>query len=129
MIDIHKQISFWLDGAREDLEVARELVLNKRSRHGLFFLHLSLEKIIKAHVCNSIGDIAPRTHNLTRLAGETALPFEQHSLDLLAELNAFNIEGRYPDSRVIPVSHDEAIAYLTRAQEVFTWLMNLLPPL
>ena len=67
MINIEKQISFWRDGAGEDLEVARELILHKHLRHGLFFLHLALEKIIKAHVCKNINDLAPRIHNLIRL--------------------------------------------------------------
>lgn len=38
-------------------------------------------------------------------------------------LNAFNIEGRYPDSSIIPVSQNEAIDYLKRAEEVYIWLM------
>ncbi len=126
MIDINKQISFWRQGASEDFEVARELILNKRARHGLFFLHLSLEKLIKAHVCKNTNDIAPRIHNLIRLSEAASLFFEQSFTDLLAELNAFNIEGRYPDSTIIPVSQGEAIDYLNRAEEVFTWLMNQL---
>ncbi len=126
MIDINKQVIFWKESASEDFEVARELISNKRARHGLFFVHLALEKIIKAHVCKNTNDIAPRIHNLTRLSEVTSLVFEQHFIDILAELNAFNIEGRYPDSNIIPVSQSEAVDYLKRAEEVFKWLMNLL---
>ncbi len=123
MVDINKQIEFWRNGASEDLEVARELISNKRYRHGLFFLHLALEKILKAHVCRNINDIAPRIHNLVRLAETTSLNLEQYFVNILAELNAFNIEGRYPDSTFIPVTHNEAADYLKRAEEVFQWLM------
>lgn len=126
MIDINKQVKFWKEGASEDFEVAFELISNKRERHGLFFLHLSLEKIIKAHVCKNTNDIAPRIHNLTRLSEITSLTFKQPFIDILAELNAFNIEGRYPDSNTIPVSQSEAIDYLNRAGEVFKWLMSQL---
>ena len=59
MIDIDKQIDFWRDSAKEDLAVAHELVHKNRLRHGLFFAHLALEKILKAHVCRVIQDISP----------------------------------------------------------------------
>lgn len=89
-------------------------------------MHLSLEKIIKEHVCKNKNDLAPRIHNLVRLSGETSLTFEQRYTDVFAELNAFNIEGRYPDSTIIPVSQDEALDFLERAEEVFQWLINQL---
>jgi len=68
MIDINKQINFWRSGGEEDLAVARDLVNRNRIRHGLFFAHLALEKALKAHVCRVTQDIAPRLHNLVRLA-------------------------------------------------------------
>jgi HEPN domain-containing protein len=126
MVDINKQIEFWMNGASEDIEVARELLSNNRYRHGLFFLHLALEKILKAHVCRNINDLAPRIHNLVRLAEAASLNLKQHFIDILAELNAFNIEGRYPDSAFIPVTQEEAADYLYRAEEVFQWLMSQL---
>ena len=53
MIDAEKQIVYWRKGAEEDIAVARELLEKKRIRHGLFFVHLSLEKMLKAHFCPS----------------------------------------------------------------------------
>lgn len=52
MIDIKKQIKYWITGAFVDLESARILVEKNRLLHGLFFCHLVLEKAIKAHVVN-----------------------------------------------------------------------------
>ena len=126
MVDINKQVEFWKNSASEDMAVSRELISNTRYRHGLFFLHLALEKMLKAHVCIIINDIAPRIHNLVRLAEITALPFEQRFVNILAELNSFNIEGRYPDSTFIPINQTETADYLERAEEVFLWLMNQL---
>ena len=68
MIAIDKQIAFWRDSADEDMAVARDLVHRNRIRHGLFFAHLALEKALKPHVCRVTQDIAPRLHNLVRLA-------------------------------------------------------------
>lgn len=68
MVDVDKQIAFWREGAKEDWGVAYHLVDPARVRHGLFFAHLALEKALKALVCPKTRDIAPRLHNLVRLA-------------------------------------------------------------
>ena len=124
MIDISKQIAYWRDGALDDWEVARELVRNGRTRHGLFFAHLALEKLIKAHVCLHTQDLPPRIHNLIRLAEMSALVFDQDQRDIMAEMNAFTIEGRYPDVFISPLPQDEAEHYLNHVEKVFKWLMN-----
>ena len=126
MIDIDKQISFWRDSADEDLAVAHELVRRSRIRHGLFFAHLALEKALKAHVCRVTKDIAPRLHNLVRLAELAELDLKAAQVDILAEMNSFNIEGRYHDTLSSPPSQEEAQHYMTQADEVFQWLIKLL---
>ena len=125
MIDIEKQINYWRDGAIEDWDVARDLVEKNRSRHGLFFAHLSLEKALKAHVCRVTADLAPRIHNLVRLAEIAKLNLQSAQLDVLAEMNAFNIEGRYPDSLSAPPEKKEAARYIRQAEKVFKWLIQL----
>jgi len=125
MIDIDKQISFWRNSAEEDLAVARDLVHRNRIRHGLFFAHLALEKALKAHVCSVTQDIAPRLHNLVRLAELAELDIQPAQVDILAEMNSFNIEGRYPDTLSPPPSQEEAQRYMTQAEEVFQWLISM----
>lgn len=83
MIDIDGQIRYWQSGAAEDWEVAQELISGDRLRHGLFFAHLSLEKLLKAHVCRHIRDLAPRIHNLVRLAQLAILPLNENQIDIL----------------------------------------------
>jgi HEPN domain-containing protein len=122
MIDVGKQIEFWRAGSEEDFAVARELIDRGRVRHGLFFLHLSLEKALKAHVCRVTRDIAPRLHNLVRLAELGKLHPPQENMDALAEINAFNLEGRYPESLSPPPTSAEAHDYLVRAEGVLRWL-------
>lgn len=126
MIDIHKQILFWREGAIEDLSVAVDLINRNHVRHGLFFAHLALEKILKAHVCRATHDISPRLHNLIRLSELTGLIIQSDKMDILAELNSFNIEGRYPDSLSSPPSPEEARIYMDKAEEVFKWLIKQL---
>jgi HEPN domain-containing protein len=126
MIDVDKQIGFWRKGAEEDWDVALDLVQRGRLRHGLFFAHLALEKALKAHVCRTTQDIPPRLHNLVRLAELGNLKPQPSQADTLAEMNAFSIEGRYPDALSPPPSQEEATRYMRQAEEVFKWLIHLL---
>ena len=126
MINIEKQIAFWREGANEDLAVAQELLERGRVRHGLFFAHLALEKAIKAHVCRRTQALAPRLHNLIRLAELAELQLSESQRDALAEMNAFAIEGRYPESLSPPPTQEEARSYMDRAKEGFECFMRLL---
>jgi HEPN domain-containing protein len=127
MIDIEKQVVYWRSGASEDWQVATELIRRKRLRHGLFFAHLALEKALKAHVCRHTQDLAPRIHNLVRLAEMAQLQLDDKQIDVLAEMNAFNLEGRYPEMLTPEPTIEEARSYIRRAKEVYTWLMSQLP--
>jgi len=124
MVDVVKQISFWRRSAQEDWLVACQLIENGHTRHGLFFVHLSLEKVLKAFICKRINDIAPRSHNLTRLSELSGLSINSQQIDLFADMNAFNIEGRYPDMQTTQLTKIEAEAYMLRAKELYEWLMN-----
>jgi HEPN domain-containing protein len=126
MMDISKQVEYWQSGAQEDWEVGCRLVKDGKTRHGLFFAHLALEKVLKAHVCRHTKDVAPRLHNLVRLGELAGLAFDQEVADLLADMNQFHIEGRYPESGISPASQAEAEAYVSRAGRVLQWLMTQL---
>jgi HEPN domain-containing protein len=125
VIDITKQIAHWRNGATEDLSVAQDLVSRGKIRHGLFFAHLALEKTLKAHVCKNTGELASKTHNLVRLAQKASLMLSEDHIDLLAEVNEFNIEGRYPEMLLPPPTRAEADTYMVRIQEVLQCLNNL----
>ena len=98
MVNIEKQIAYWKTGAAEERTIAADLFVKGHTRHGLFFLHLTLEKIIKALVCKKIGDLAPKDHNLVRLIEKAVLPLSEEDRSFLSGMTRFNIEGRYPDS-------------------------------
>ncbi len=126
MIDIEKQVDFWLKTALEDWDVAKDLVSRGKPRYGLFFTHLAIEKLLKAHVCRNTKDLAPKIHNLVRLAELTSIKFSETQIDTLADINVFKIEGRYPDELTPSPSPNNAKEYVKKAEGIITWLKNQL---
>ncbi len=126
MIDVEKQVAYWRNGAIEDWLVAVELVNMGHTRHGLFLAHLALEKMLKAHICRTTQDLAPRIHPLLRLAEHTGLALSDEQRTFLARFDRYQIEGRYPDLLPAPPSQEVARKELKRAEEVFEWLKSLL---
>ncbi|MCA9898997.1 MAG: HEPN domain-containing protein [Anaerolineales bacterium] len=124
MDDLEKQIAFWRGSATEEWEVANELLALGRIRHALFWAHLALEKMLKAHVLHQTKQEPPKIHNLSRLLALTNLEVDQDKLKLLAEMNRYNIEGRYA---LMPVTLPEANqiqAYWSRIEGTLQWLRN-----
>lgn len=126
MVNITKHIAYWRNSAEEDWEVAEQLIKTDKIRQGLFFLHLTLEKTLKAHVCKKTRDIAPRLHNLVRLAELSGIIFSQEQIEFLAEMNPFNIEGRYPEIWGAIPSSEEAHELTQKTERLFKWLKNQL---
>ena len=49
--DVEKQIEYWRGLVNKDLAIAEKLIVrDSETAYGLFFVHMALEKIIKAHV-------------------------------------------------------------------------------
>lgn len=122
MVDIDKQVAYWRDGAGEDMTTAAYLLDGKRTRPALFFAHLALEKLLKAHICRVTRDLAPRIHNLRRLAGLARLEPSREHQEVLARMNEFNLEGRYPESLPTAPLLEDARRYMKETKEVFDWL-------
>ena len=113
-------------GAEEDFAAAQSLLAQGHLRHALFFAHLALEKMLKAHVARATKDVPPRTHDLLRLAdtGGVSLPRDRRAF--LARLQQYCLESRYPESQIPAPSREDAQADLGQAQEVLEWLKKLL---
>lgn len=128
MIDVPKHISHWRSGADEDWSVACDLISGRRTRHGLFFAHLAIEKLLKALVTKHTGEVAPKTHALLRLADKAALPLSGEQREFLGEFDRYQLEGRYPELLDAPPEQEEAETALSSAGEMVEWLKNQLLP-
>jgi len=80
------------------------------------------EKLLKAHVCRTTDDLAPRIHALLRLADRIDLPVSKQQRLFLARFDQYQLEGRYPDMLPVAPDIDTARSELRQAQEVFEWL-------
>ncbi len=126
MINAQKQIDYWINGAVDDLESAEILIERKRMLHGLFFCHLVIEKILKAHVVKISQEIAPRTHNLIHLLEEVHLELSESEEIFLGILMKYQLQGRYPDYN--PIIPDKLIVqnYLKQTENLLQWLKKKL---
>ncbi|MEK6782477.1 MAG: HEPN domain-containing protein [Bacteroidota bacterium] len=93
-----EQIQHWVNTSKIDWETAEDLLKLKRFMHSLFFFHLVIEKLLKAHwVKDNLNDIPPFSHNLESIYNQTDLELSTENVDELRALSAWNLEGRYPD--------------------------------
>lgn len=126
MVDVPKQIDYWRKSGDEDFAAAESLLEKGHLRHSLFFAHLAIEKMLKAHVTRQTKDIPPRIHNLIRLAEMAKLKLDAEQKGFLREFGAYQLEGRYPDSEQVSVDPGFARDEISRAKEMLAWLKKQL---
>ncbi|MFA4853527.1 MAG: HEPN domain-containing protein [Bacteroidales bacterium] len=91
-------IKYWIDTSEKDWEVSLVLFKQKKYLYSLFFAHLHIEKICKAlWVKNNKSDYPPKIHNLNKLLAQAGITLAEEDETFAADINKFNIEGRYPD--------------------------------
>jgi len=125
-MNARKQIDYWRTSADEDFAAAQSLLEKGHLRHCLFFAHLAIEKMLKAHVTRRTSDIPPRIHNLVRLAEIAELKLDSDKAESLREFGVYQLEGRYPDSEQITLDLQIAEREISKAKEVLEWLKRQL---
>lgn len=93
-------VSYWIKTAKHDHETMHGLYDIKRYSDSLFFGHIVLEKILKAHYVGNNGKSAPRIHDLVRLGELGKVSLTDEELLYLKDINNFNIASRYPDYKL-----------------------------
>lgn len=126
MIDVEKQIEYWQSGSLNDLETAEILIANKKFVHGLFFCHLSIEKILKALLVKHTAEVPPKSHNLVYLQELAKVEVTDEQRVLMSVLMKYQLEGRYPDYKPETPSIDIINDYLNRTKDLLTCLRQKL---
>ena len=120
-----KRFEFWKRSSEEEINIALILLEKKKLRQSLFFIHLSLEKILKALFIKRKKAHPPITHNLKYLAEQIKLELSEERENFLIEATAFNIEARYPDEESPPPAPKYVKQKYEEAQEILKWLRRL----
>jgi len=122
--DVEKEVAYWQNLALKDLQFAGRLIAweEEEMLYCLFFLHLALEKIFKAHIVKQTKKLPPKTHNLPLLAeiGKVNLSEEQN--DFCGRINLYNIESRYPNLFIPSPNLQKAKEYYEQTKEIVEWL-------
>lgn len=122
MVDIKKQIDYWINGAEDDIITADLLIRERRNLHGLFFCLLVIEKAIKAYYVKKIGDVAPRSHNLIYLSDNIGLVFDDETQIFLGILMKYQLQGRYPDYSPVLPDQIRVNEYFNKTKDLLKWL-------
>jgi HEPN domain-containing protein len=125
-MDVQQQIDYWRQSSQDDLEAAETLFNDRKFRQALFFVHLSIEKILKAHVVKHTQDVPPRIHDLLRLVKLAGLDIPDLHMRYLARIQSYCLEGRYPDLQPAPPSETETKNELLETRKIYLWLDNQL---
>ena len=124
-------IQYWKLTALKDWDAVNHLFEKGDYLHALFFTHLVLEKLLKAHfVQDNLSDFPPRTHNLLLLISQTSLLPSSDQLRLLSQMNQFQIDARYPDYKMTMfqiATESYTRNLLDEVQILKEWLNNKLP--
>jgi len=98
MMTKQQHIDYWVNTAAEDWVTVDALFAAKRYSHGLFWAHLVLEKLAKAHwVKNNEENIPPKIHNLTSILNRANVDLGREDMNFLDDYNMFQLSSRYPD--------------------------------
>jgi HEPN domain-containing protein len=98
MMSKNEHVLYWKETAAADWKAVNALIKSGNYIHALFFSHLVLEKLIKAHwVKDNESNHPPKTHNLAYLRSNTKLVLTDEDKAFLEQMQKFQIEGRYPD--------------------------------
>ena len=131
MMTKEQYIDYWIDTAAEDWLTVEALLDSKRYLHGLFWAHLVLEKLAKAHwVKTHEENIAPKVHNIVWLLEESNVDLGKEKIDYLSNFNKFQLSTRYPDyvNKISRICTEEFTKReMEKVKEVRTCLLEMLP--
>jgi HEPN domain-containing protein len=125
-MDIEKQVNYWKSGSVDNLETSEILIEKKKYKEGLFFCHLTIEKILKAHFVRYNHNFAPKTHNLLYLVSKTDICIDLEIEKLLIDLTDYQLEGRYPEHHPEMPTREETLMLLKETRELLQWLIQKL---
>ncbi|HEY4512836.1 MAG TPA: HEPN domain-containing protein [Candidatus Paceibacterota bacterium] len=124
-MDKKEIVNYWASASNSDFQLALILFENERYPYSLFFLHLSIEKLLKGLIVSNTSNPAPYGHNLVRLVETADIECSEEQRDLLRDITTFNISGRYDDYKnqfYRTATKEYAEKYIKQAKHLTLWL-------
>ena len=124
-LGLKRDIQYWIDISKYDLDTAQSLLEAKRYLYVLFMCQQSLEKMFKAIVTLKTKEFPPRIHNLVRLAELAGFDNKDIDVEFLDKLSFYYIETRYPEEHIKlhkQVSKKLAGEYYRITKRIYKWL-------
>jgi len=125
-----QHIDYWINSAEKDWVSVDVLFVGKQYLHCLFWAHLTLEKLAKAHwVKNHEDNIPPKVHNIIWLLEESNVDLGDATMIFLKKLNDFQLSSRYPDylNKIHKICNKEfTFEKLEKVKEVRQCLLEML---
>ena len=123
---MNDRTKYWLDLAKEDIDVAQVLVNSGKLLYSGFICHLAVEKGLKAKI-ESNGETPLKIHNLIRLAemGRILGIMTEQQKELLKTLNPLQIEARYPAYKqnvASALTMDKYTEIVAQSKEMVLWI-------
>ena len=88
-----EHIDYWVKTAERDWAAVQNIYKAKEYVYALFFAHLVLEKLLKAHwVKDNIDNTPPKIHHLVYLTNKIKLSFTEEEADFFNLINQFVID-------------------------------------
>ena len=130
MMTKEQYVDYWIDTAQNDWITVEAMFDAKRYLHCLFWAHLVLEKLAKAHwVKTHQENIPPKVHNIVWLLEESNVKMTTEDITFLEVFNRFQLSTRYPDYlRKIEklCTKETTIEQLDKVKEIRTCLLEML---
>lgn len=92
----------------------------------MFFCHLCIEKIIKAHVVKETNEIPPKSHDLFFLLRKAQIELTEDKQLIIQILMKYQLEGRYPEYLPGAPNENLVFGYMQQTNELLEWFKEKL---
>ncbi len=100
-METEKLLKYCYINAQRKMDTASALMRSKKYADALFFCHLAIEFMLKGKYVEIKKEMFPITHDLENLTRKINIDLSPNQKTDLAEINTFNIAGRYDDYKII----------------------------
>lgn len=128
-MEIKEKIEYWFDISCYDMDTSETMQRSGRYLYTVFMCQQAIEKLLKTLYLQKFEIESPLSHNLVYIQSLLTLPVSESSLELMAELTTYYLQGRYPNYKQklsSLLTKDKAEYILNKTKEMFQWLKSLL---